>query len=51
MLFIGAGIAKISLGEASRGIFPFVMALIFVLLLVALIPPLATWLPTLAFGK
>jgi len=51
MLFIGAGIAKISLGEASRGIFPFVLALIFVLGLVAFVPPLVTWLPTLAFGK
>ena len=51
MLFIGAGIAKLSLSEASRGILPFVAALIAVLLLVALVPPLVTWLPTLAFGR
>jgi C4-dicarboxylate transporter DctM subunit len=51
MLFIGAGIARIKLGEASRGILPFVAALIAVLLLIALAPPLVTWLPTLAFGS
>lgn len=51
MLFISAGIAQIKLGEASRGILPFVAALIAVNLLVALFPPLVTTLPNLAFGN
>ena len=51
LMFIAAGIARIGLGEASRGILPFVLALIVVNLAVALIPPLSTWLPTLAFGR
>jgi C4-dicarboxylate transporter DctM subunit len=50
MLFIGAGIAKIPLSTASIGILPFVAALIFVLLLVAFVPPLSTFLPNIAFG-
>ena len=50
MLFISAGIAKINLVEASRGILPFVLALVAVNLLIAMFPPLVTFLPNLAFG-
>ena len=51
MLFISAGIAKINLVEASRGILPFVLALVAVNFLIAMVPSLVTFLPTLAFGK
>lgn len=51
LLFIAAGIAKIPLSEASRGILPFALALMVVNVLVGLLPPLATWLPNLAFGR
>ncbi|MEO8136693.1 MAG: TRAP transporter large permease [Betaproteobacteria bacterium] len=50
LMFIAAGIARIGLGEASRGIWPFVLALIFVNMLVALIPGISTWIPGLVFG-
>jgi C4-dicarboxylate transporter DctM subunit len=50
MLFIGAGIARIPLMQASIGILPFVAALIAVLLLVAFVPPVSTLLPSIAFG-
>src|SRR5262249_55484559 len=51
MLFIAAGIAKIPLSVASRGILPFALALITVNVLVALIPALSPVLPPLAFGR
>jgi len=51
LMFIAAGIAKIKLGEASRGILPFVAALILVNMIVALVPAVSTWLPSLAFGR
>lgn len=50
LLFIAAGIARISIGEASRAILPFVLALLAVNVLIMLIPFLVTWLPRLAFG-
>lgn len=49
LLFIGAGIAKISLGEASRAIFPFVVALIIANFVFLLIPQLVTFVPSIAF--
>jgi C4-dicarboxylate transporter DctM subunit len=49
LMFIAAGIARIGLTEASKGIWPFVLALIFVNVLVALIPALVLFLPNLAF--
>ncbi|QYK41722.1 MAG: TRAP transporter large permease [Paracoccaceae bacterium] len=50
LLFIAAGIARISVAEASRAILPFVLALIAVNVLIMLIPFLVTWLPSIAFG-
>jgi tripartite ATP-independent transporter DctM subunit len=49
LLFIGAGIAKISIAEASKSIFPFVVALIIANFLVMLVPPLVTFVPSIAF--
>jgi C4-dicarboxylate transporter DctM subunit len=50
LMFISAAIAKIGLAEASRGIFPFFLALLVAVLLVALFPPLTTFLPRLLLG-
>lgn len=50
LLFIAAGIARISVASASRAILPFVLALIVVTLIILFIPPLVTWLPSIAFG-
>jgi C4-dicarboxylate transporter DctM subunit len=49
LLFIAAGIARISIAEASRAVLPYVMALIFVNILIMLVPFLVTWLPSVAF--
>lgn len=50
LLFISAAVARIGLAEASRGIFPFFLALCLALLLVALFPPLTTLLPRALLG-
>jgi tripartite ATP-independent transporter DctM subunit len=49
LMFIAAGIARIGITEASKGILPFVIALILVNIVVLLVPALSTWLPTVAF--
>lgn len=49
-LFIACGIARVPLSEASRAAFPFVGALVLVVVLVVLFPGLATWLPSLMKG-
>jgi len=49
-LFIACGIARVPLSEASRAAFPFVGALLLVVVLVVLFPGLATWLPSLMKG-
>lgn len=46
-LFVAASIAKIPFGEAVRGIVPFVVSGIAVLMLVTFIPALSNWLPDL----
>ncbi len=47
LMFISAAVARIGIGEASRGIFPFFIALCVSLFLVAIFPPLTTFLPRL----
>lgn len=49
LLFIAAGIARISILEAAKAILPFVLALIAVNILLLFAPFLITWLPTVAF--
>lgn len=44
-LFVAANIAKISLSEISRAVWPFVLCNIAILLLVSFIPALSLWLP------
>lgn len=49
LMFIAAGIARIGIAEASKALFPFVLALIVSNILIVLVPPLVTWLPSVAF--
>ncbi|EFH12416.1 TRAP transporter large permease [Pseudoroseomonas cervicalis] len=44
-LFVAANIAKVSLGQVSRAIIPFLICNIIVLMLVSFIPGLSLWLP------
>ncbi|KAM9866316.1 C4-dicarboxylate TRAP transporter large permease protein DctM [Leucobacter aridicollis] len=46
-LFVAASIAKIPFGEAVKGVVPFVVSGIIVLLFVTFIPALSNWLPDL----
>jgi C4-dicarboxylate transporter, DctM subunit len=46
-LFVAAGIAKISLSEVSRAIWPFLVCNITILFLVSYIPAISLWLPNL----
>ncbi|KIP53397.1 TRAP transporter large permease [Leucobacter komagatae] len=46
-LFVAASIAKIPFGEAVKGVVPFVVSGIAVLMLVTFIPALSNWLPDL----
>ena len=51
LLFISCGIAKVSLSEGSREIWPFVAAMLVVILLCVFIPDLITFIPNLVFHK
>ena len=44
-LYVVAGIAKISIADITKELMPYVLALIFVLMLVTYIPGLTLWLP------
>jgi TRAP-type C4-dicarboxylate transport system permease large subunit len=50
LMFISAAVGRIGLAEASRGIFPYFLALLVAVVLVSLFPPLTTFLPRLLFG-
>jgi len=49
ILFVGAGVAKISVAEVIKPIIPFVAAMVGVLLLVTFFEGISLWLPSL-FG-
>ncbi len=51
-LFVLVGISKheVSLGEASVGALPFWLVLLLGIVLLTLVPGLATWLPSLSYG-
>ena len=48
-LFVAANIGKISLGEISRAIWPFLLCNVLVLLLVSYVPFISLWLPNLFY--
>lgn len=49
-LFVGASIGKISLWEATKGVLPFFLVSIIILLLVTFIPAISLWLPSLLYS-
>ena len=48
-LFVAANIGKITLGQVSRAIWPFLLCNIIVLFLVSYIPAISLWLPNLFY--
>jgi TRAP-type C4-dicarboxylate transport system permease large subunit len=48
-LYIASAIGKVSLGEVT--VWPFVFAMVGVVILMVLVPGIATFLPNLAFGR
>ena len=48
-LFVAANIAKISLGQITKAVWPFLLCNITVLFLVSYIPAISLWLPNLLF--
>ena len=46
VLFVGAAIGRISIGEVLKTIWPFYLAVLVVLLIVAFVPELSLWLPS-----
>lgn len=49
ILFVGSGVAKVPVGQVIRPLIPFLIAMVFVLMLITFIEPLVMWLPRL-FG-
>ncbi len=49
ILFVGAGVAKVSVAQVIKPLVPFVVAMVVVLLLITFFPALSLWLPGL-FG-
>jgi len=45
VLFIGAGVAKLSIAEVGRALVPFFLVMVLVLLLVSFVPWITLWLP------
>ncbi|WP_301109100.1 TRAP transporter large permease [Sporosarcina sp.] len=46
-LFVAAGISNTSIGQISRGVFPFVVSSVIILLLLTYVPQISTFLPDL----
>lgn len=49
-LFVGASIGKISLWQATKGVFPFFIVSVIVLLIVTFVPAISLWLPSLLYS-
>ena len=50
VIFLVSPLLDISIADLSKAMIPFVLLLMFVMLLIAYIPPLSTWLPNLVYG-
>lgn len=50
LLFVTSGIAGIPFSQAIRASIPFIVGLVFVLMMVLVFPILTTWIPSLVFG-
>lgn len=49
-LFISSAIARVSVEEIVRNVWPMIIVLTIVLLIITFFPPLVTWLPNLLMG-
>ncbi|MEE9438370.1 MAG: TRAP transporter large permease subunit [Saprospiraceae bacterium] len=49
ILFVGSGVANISVSDVVKPLFPFLIAMVIVLLMITYIPAISMWLPNL-FG-
>lgn len=49
-LFATCSISKVTMGQISAKVWPFLLAMIFGLLVMIFVPPLSTWLPRLLMG-
>jgi C4-dicarboxylate transporter DctM subunit len=50
-LFVLSTISAAPIGEVIRGIFPFLVLLLIMLLIITYVPQLTMWLPDLVYGK
>lgn len=50
-LFVLSGIARIPIGSVVRGVLPFLILMLFMLVLFTYVPSFSTWLPNLLFNK
>lgn len=50
VIFLVSPLLNISISDLSKAMIPFVILLLFVMLLIAYVPALSTWLPTLVYG-
>ena len=50
LLFICCGIAKISIAQAAKAVYPFVFGEIAVIILCVFVPQLITFIPNLLYG-
>jgi C4-dicarboxylate transporter DctM subunit len=50
-LYVRATISSAPIGEVIRGILPFLILLLIVLMIITYWPPLTMWLPQLIYGK
>ncbi|MEM7353794.1 MAG: TRAP transporter large permease subunit, partial [Acidobacteriota bacterium] len=50
-LFVGCAIGEITIEEATKGLWPFYLAMVVILLLVTFVPELSLWLPAWVAGS
>jgi C4-dicarboxylate transporter DctM subunit len=50
-LYVIAGVAKAPIGEAIRGMTPFLVLLLLLLAAVTYVPALSLWLPGVVYGR
>ena len=51
VLFVGCAIGKVAMERVTRGLWPFWIAMLVVLMLVTYLPALAMWVPSLVYGR
>ena len=49
-MFVRSTISHAPIGEVIRGIFPFLVLLLIVLMIITYVPILTMWLPNLVYG-